>query len=205
MTIITTTDTSTNGKRKRNSHIFDRAAKDFYIEPRWISVRLFQVERFLSRTLLDPCTGTGRVADAAKAAGAGYRVMTADIVDRGYPGCRVQDFLQRKSAPLSVVGNPPFNAVEAFARHAFAIGANQVALVFVTQRLNAARWLRELPLCRVWLLSPRPSMPPGDYVLAGGDAKGDKRDFCWLVFERGYRGEPVFRWLHRDGGGERTQ
>jgi hypothetical protein len=185
MTIISTTDTSKNGKRKRNSHIFERAAKDFYIEPPWISVRLFQVERFPSRTILDPCTGTGRIADAAKAAG--YRVMTADIFDRGYPGCKVQDFLQRKSAPASVAGNPPFNAVEAFAEHAFAIGADKVALAFVTQRLNAAHhWLRELP--------------PGDYVLAGGEAKGDKRDFCWLVFERGYRGEPVIRWLHRDGG-----
>jgi len=27
---------------------------------------------------------------------AGYLVIAADIVDRGYPGCLVQDFLDRK-------------------------------------------------------------------------------------------------------------
>ena len=157
------------------------------------------VERFdRDSAILDPSCGTGRVADAAKAAG--YRVLAADLIDRGYPGCKIQDFLTRKSAPASVVGNPPFGDVEAFARHAFAIGTNKVALVFPVPCLNAAAsWLRELQLRRVWLLTPRPSMPPGDYVLAGGEVKDGKRDFCWIVLERGYRGEPIIRWLHRDG------
>lgn len=183
--------------RKRNSHIYDRAEDDWYLEPHWVSERLFAVESFdRDSAILDPCCGTGRVADAAKAAG--YRVLATDIVDRGYPDCRVQDFLKRKSAPASIAGNPPFDSVEAFARHALAIDADKVALIFPVPRLNAAHWLRELPLCRIWLLTPRPSMPAGSYVLAGGKVGGDRRDFCWIIFERGYRGEPVIRWLHRD-------
>ena len=186
------------GKRKRNSHIFDRDPNDWYVEPRWVSERLFEVESFdRDSAILDPCTGTGQIADAARAAG--YRVITADIVDRGYRGCKIQNFLERKSAPSSVGGNPPFGDIEAVARHALAIGANKVALICTVPRLNAARWLRELPFCRVWLLGPRPSMPTGKYILEGGKPEGDKRDFCWIVFERGYRGEPVLRWLHRDG------
>src|SRR5713226_3359950 len=94
---------------------------------------------------------TGRIADAAK--GAGYRVITADIVDRGYPGCRIQDFLKRRSAPPSVVGNPPFAIVEEFARHAFDIGADKVALIARTASIHAARWLRELPFSHAWLMT----------------------------------------------------
>jgi hypothetical protein len=76
--------------RRRHSHIFERDPNDWYLEPDWISKRLFDVEDFdRNAPLLDPCTGTGRIADAAKHAG--YRVITADIVDRGYPGCLIQD------------------------------------------------------------------------------------------------------------------
>jgi methylase of polypeptide subunit release factors len=51
-------------------------------EPKWVSIRLFKVEDFdRSHVPLDPCTGFGRIAEAAKAAG--YTVIAADIVDRG--------------------------------------------------------------------------------------------------------------------------
>ena len=185
-------------KRLRRSHIWGRETSDHYVEPTWVSIRLFEVEDFdCSQVLLDPCAGFGRIADAAKAAG--YTVIAADIIDRGYPGCLVQDFLDRKSTPPTVVGNPPFKAVEPFAHHALKLGARRVALLFPTARLNGARWLRKLPLRRIWLLTPRPSMPPG-YVIARGEKPGGgKKDFTWLIFERGYTGKAEVAWLHRDG------
>jgi hypothetical protein len=67
------------------------------------------------------------------------------------------------------------------------------------RRLNAARWLEQTPLARVWLLTPRPSMPAGQYVLDGGKVGGGKQDFCWLVWEHGYQGKLEIGWLHRDG------
>jgi hypothetical protein len=186
-------------RRPRLSHVWARETSDHYVEPRWVSTRLFEVEDFdRSQVLLDPCTGFGRIADAAKAAG--YVVITADIVDRGYLGCQVEDFLDRKVAPPTVVGNPPFNAVEAFARHALSLDVLKVALIFPVARLNAARWLKNLPLRKIWLLTPRPSMPPGHVIARGEKPGGGKTDFAWLVFERGYVGSAELAWLHRDGG-----
>ena len=188
---------SVSGKRRRkNSHIYEREPNDWYLEEKWCSERLFDVEPFdRSAPILDPCTGTGRIADAAKAHG--YRVITADIVDRGYPGCKLQDFFERTTAlGMSIVCNPPFNSVEAFARHAFKIGADKIAMIFPVACMNAAEhWLSELPLSHILLMTPRPSMPPGSHVLAGGKVGGGKRDFCWLIFVRGYIGPPVIRWL----------
>jgi hypothetical protein len=109
----------------------------------------------------------------------------------------VQDFLDRKSVPPTVVGNPPFNG--GLCRHTLELDARKAALLFPVARLNAARWLNELPLRRIWLLTPRPSMPPG-YVIARGEKPGGgKTDFAWLIFERGYTGKAEVDWLHRDG------
>jgi len=33
-------------------------------------------------------------------------------------------------------------------------------MIWLARRLNAARWLANTPLTRVYLMSPRPSMPP---------------------------------------------
>jgi hypothetical protein len=65
-------------------------------------------------------------------------------------------------------------------------------------RLNAAgTWLACTPLRRVWLVTPRPSIPPHSYLLAGKKPQGGRVDFARLVWERGYRGHPQVRWLPR--------
>jgi hypothetical protein len=123
-------------KRRRRSHIFSRALHDHYLEPEWVDVGLFRAEEFDRRRLLtDACCGIGRVAEAAKAAG--YKVEACDIVDRGYPGTKVSDFLRRTAPTTQVACNPPFNEVESFANHALLdLHADKVALIFPTARLQ---------------------------------------------------------------------
>jgi hypothetical protein len=142
-----------------------------------------------------------------------------DIVDRKRHQLGLDftkgDFLQLRGrlpiGPFSVVCNPPFDYVEEFCRHALDLGALKVAMIMLTRSLNAAHWLTELPLRRVWFLTPRPSMPTGEFIKRvergelDPDGKplkvgGGKQDFCWLVIQKGYSGEPGLCWLHRDGG-----
>ena len=191
---------SSAGKRLRHSHIWDRDHDDFYTEPPWVAGRLFETEEFdRHRPLLDPCCGLGRIPQAAKTAGYCH-VEAADIADRGYAETRIQNFLERRTPAASIVANPPFDQVEAFALHAFNLRAEKIALVVPVARLNAAHhWLRELPLCRIWLLTPRPSMPPGHTILRGEKPRSGKNDFCSLVFERGHVGAAQIGWMHRDG------
>jgi hypothetical protein len=68
--------------------------------------------------------------------------------------------------------------------------------------LPAAHWLESLPLETIWLLTPRPSMPPGHWITAGNNPSGGSQDFCWLVFDKQMQlgSAPRLRWLHRDGG-----
>lgn len=188
--------------RKRDSHIFAKAADGFYVEPAWCSERLFEVEKFPGR-VWDPACGWGTITAAALRSG--YRVLGTDIIDRKRHklgrGFFQYDFLsEERISPggnFSIVCNPPFDHVEEFARQALTRGARKVALIILTRRLNAARWLAELPLKKIWLLTPRPSMPPGEWIAAGNKPGGGTQDFCWLVFDRNYATAEI-GWLTRD-------
>jgi len=173
----------------------------FYVEPEWCSTRLFAIEDFAS-TIFDPACGTGRILASAREAG--YATIGSDIVKRAnLDNFTQQDFLARRE-PIdrftSVVSNPPFSHVQEFVEQALYLGARKVAMITLVRRLNAAgKWLRELPLSRVYLLMPRPSMPPGHVIAAGEKPGGGTQDFCWLVMDRTHRGPLELRWLHREG------
>lgn len=186
--------------RTKAAHIWEREEHEHYVEPQWCSQRLFEVEQF-DGAIIDPCCGFGRIPEAAK--NAGYIIGASDIVDRGYksPAFHTCDFLtdQRRPFASNIVCNPPFDIFEKFARHALEVTTGKVAMIWLVPRLNAARWLSGTPLRRIWLLTPRPSMPPGHVISAGQKPGGGTQDFAWLVWERGYQGKPELGWLHRDG------
>jgi hypothetical protein len=147
-----------------------------------------------------PAAGIGTIVKAARAHG--LKATGADIVDRG-AGFPVQDFLTCSiEMHDNIVCNPPYGLLREFTERALRLARNRVCILCPVARLNAARWLQlSGTLRQILLLTPRPSMPPGEVVLGGGKAGGGKADFCWLEFERGHKGEPYLNWLHRDHGG----
>ena len=143
-------------------------------------------------TIWDPCCGWGCIVQAAN--DIGRWTYGSDIVDRGaaekVKGGLVwfqNDFLRAPSAnshaavvikgitrfPFSIVANPPFNRLQEFVARALGLGAGKIAFIWRLQRLAAARWLRDVPLARIYLMTPRPSMPPGSHIEAGGFVGGD--------------------------------
>jgi hypothetical protein len=184
------------------SHIWQREEHEHYVEPSWCSARLFEEENFIG-LIWDPCAGFGTIPEAAMAKG--HLVYASDLVDRGYSGLNRQlDFLQWGDSgpwkgPWNIVCNPPFNIFREFAERALAlIETQKVAMIMPVPRLNAARWLEDTPLKTIWLMTPRPSMPPGHVIASGEKPGGGKTDYCWLVWERDYSGDPSIKWLRRD-------
>lgn len=180
------------------AHAFERQAEEHYVEPEWNDRALFRAEEFIGE-VFDPCCGFGRVPLAAREMGLDGN--GGDIVDRGFPHVEIADFLAPTfSRPTSnFVFNPPFSLIRPFIEKAVALADRKVASIMQCRRLNAAHWLRDLPLVKIWYLTPRPSMLPGHLILAGEKAEGGQHEFCWLVFERGRIPEPP-GWLHRDHG-----
>ena len=167
---------------------------EWYVEPEWVSARLFQEETF-SGNIYDPCCGMGRIVVSALKSG--YSAYGSDIVNRGWDAVP-RDFLQQSAQHDNIVTNPPFDKIRAVTEHALRLARRKVAVIMPTARLNAARWLIGSNLETVWLLTPRPSMPPGHHIQAGGKVGGGKSDYCWLVFSKGYDDLPALCWLGRD-------
>jgi hypothetical protein len=189
------TSAEDNEPRLRQSHIFQRDALEHYVEESWCSKRLFDVEKFEGH-IVDPACGWGIIV--VNALIAGYCAAGSDIVDRGhdYPA---RDFLKTDHQYDNIVTNPPFDCIAGFTTQCVLRSKRKAAVILPLARMPAAHWLEGLPLARVWLLTPRPSMPPGSYIAAGGRVGGGRVDYCWLVFEHGYTGKSTIDWLHRDG------
>jgi hypothetical protein len=197
--------------KPRRSHIFEKAKHGHYLEPSWCSARLFEVDDFgpPGSWVLDPACGWGTILATAREAG--YRPMGIDVVDRlhrreldlGRVRFFKDDFLNRRikseAKITSIVCNPPFDRVEEYCATALAVAEYKVAMLCLLRRLPAAHWLGGLPLETIYVLTPRPSMPPGSYITAGNKPGGGTQDFVWIVIRKGYRGQPKFKWLHRDG------
>jgi hypothetical protein len=144
---------------------------------------------------------------AAKAAG--FAPIGADLIDRRDDPHAFTDFqfvrcnflkASPVRAPWSVVTNPPFDHIREFCERALAIAIFKVAVLVPLRRLPAAHWLQYLPLETIWLLSPRPSMPPASYLTTGKKPRDGTQEFCWLIFNRRVIDgrPPAIRWLHRD-------
>jgi hypothetical protein len=185
--------------KRKDVHIWQPDPGQHYVEPSWCSERLFEAEPFVG-TVLDPCAGFGRIPLAAKAAG--LTAYAGDIVDRGCAGGLDYevDFLSFNVRHDNIVVNPPFTLIPEIVDHALEIATRKVAAIVPTRRLNAmGKWLAGTPLFRIYYLTPRPSMPPGSYIAAGGKVGGGTADYCWCIWLQGFDSEPTTRWLRRDG------
>lgn len=180
-----------------NARVWQREDHEHYVEPAWCSMRLFEEERF-SGTIYDPACGFGNVVKSAQALG--MAAFGTDLVDRGFDILPLKpvNFFDVSTKVANIVTNPPFKIIENFTLHALSLALVNVAIIMPTARLNAAHWIRGTPLRRIWLMTPRPSMPPGHVIAAGGKPEGGKVDYCWLVFQQGWQGHAETRWLRRD-------
>ena len=178
------------------AHVWDREENEHYVEPSWCSERLFAEENF-EGGVYDPCCGFGRIVISALKAG--LKGYGSDLVDRGWDSTRTpHDFMSSSDEKHdNIVCNPPFDIAPQFTLHALKLAKRKVAIIFPTARLNAAHWMKETPLARIWLMTPRPSMPPGYVIVAGEKPGSGKMDYCWAVFEHGTSAPSEIKWLRR--------
>tara|TARA_R100001244_G_scaffold2541_1_gene3929 strand:- start:8657 stop:9262 length:606 start_codon:yes stop_codon:yes gene_type:complete len=180
---------------------YDADPHDFFIEPEWCVHALLDAERFVG-DVLDPACGSGTIPRVCNQRGITTR--QEDIVAR--KGVQiVADFL----APLSpivvlndnIICNPPYGIAEQFIRRALQVTNHKVAMILQEKFLYSGKrhaLFTETPLARIYFLSDRPSMPPGDKFLAGEiDAKGGSVNYCWMVWSQDHHGPPTAHWLRK--------
>lgn len=100
---------------------------EHYITPKWAVDEILKFED-VGMNVLDPCCGTGVLAEAAKHYTA--NIWWSDIHDWGYPETRVQDFLSMEELPsdgnFTILMNPPFSKACEFVLHSLSLGASKI-------------------------------------------------------------------------------
>jgi hypothetical protein len=183
---------------------------DWYVEPRWCVERLIAAEASMRESLLprmfsawgmvwDPACGSGTILKAF--ADARHRTIASDIEFRDFGAgglFHAVDFLTAERVPesvqgrVSIVSNPPFSyqrgIAEAFVRKALNLATGKVAMLLpIKWQASQGRHalFAEFPPSRIWVLSERPSMPPGALIAEIGDAafRHGKVDYMWVVWD----------------------
>lgn len=184
----------------------ERHPWDWYVEQAWVTHRLLDMLPELERDVvyLDPACGLCTIPQAL--VDRGFSAFGTDIATRtdsalflaehNFLGDQAQ--LLEAANGLSIFMNPPFSyqdgklvrgLAEAFVRRALAIATHKVAVLLPLKWLASAgrqRLFSEFPPS-VYILSERPSMPPGDKIAAIGARSAHKRgkvDYMWLVWDK---------------------
>lgn len=187
--------------REKQSHLWERDPHDWYVEPYECSSALFMVEDF-DGAIWDPACGLGRIVEQAREAG--HAAVGSDIVDRSAICGSTSDFLNRNYTPIfrNIVTNPPFSLAEEFVHESLRIlppGGKLAAilpLVWLSGFSSKRDWMPASPLKTVYVISPRPSMPPGRVIEAGVKPGNGTKDYAWLVWQKAHLGVAAIKFLN---------
>ncbi|TGY87339.1 hypothetical protein E5163_14825 [Marinicauda algicola] len=177
----------------KNAHVWERDELDWYVEPERCTRQLLARERFMG-PIWDPACGGGNIVLALLACG--HQAKGTDIVRRvgaqetWFHGER--DFLKMiHPVAGNIVCNPPFfraKGAEAFIRKAHELAWGKIAMFldirFLAGADRATGLYQDLPPSRIWIVTPRASCPPGQYLMDGGKAGHGSSDWCWVVWDK---------------------
>jgi len=184
-----------------------RVENDFYATPPEATEALLRVEDIIYPAL-EPACGAGHISKLLDE----KQTFSFDLIDRGYSGMTM-DFLQdfqdvmanivfdtrTRNGVNTIITNPPFNLFQEFAERALEIAGKKVILFGKIQALEGqkrATFMENSPLKTVYVFKKRINpMRNGSPVDENEKPWASTMAFAWYVWEKGYNGEPVIRWI----------
>jgi hypothetical protein len=174
----------------------NRETNDFY--PTWPAATraLLGVETF-DGDIWEPACGDGAMAYELEEAG--HRVISTDLMFRGY-GQGGRDFLMEwQPLAANIVTNPPFRFAMEFVERALILTSFHRGKVAFFLRLaflegiERGIWFPQTPLARVWVMSRRVPMWRGRF--STDDDSTGVIPFAWFVWDHAHDGAPALGWL----------
>ena len=180
----------------------EREPNDYYAtEPKALEL-LLDLETFTPHVWECACGG-GHLSEVLKSRG--YRVRSSDIVDRGYEGTELLDFLSIKKEDVKevsdIITNPPYKYAKEFVEHALSVSMDgtKVAMFLKVQFLEgkARRELfRKYPPRIVYVASSRLLCAKNGEFEKMRKSGGSAVAYAWFVWVKGFKGIPVIKWIN---------
>lgn len=175
---------------------------DGYTTPPSVTEALLEAVKF-RENVWEPAAGYHAISDVLIAHK--KHVISSDIKRWTRRTKIKQDFLTTKKCPTfknhrscDIITNPPFVRAAEFAEHALKLlkPRCKLAMILKLQFLEGQHrkdFFAKYPPKYVYVFSGRiPRMHQFGYK---GKVSGSILAFAWFIWEKGYKGEPVIRWL----------
>ena len=176
----------------------ERQNEDFYAtNPKalYLLLEQFKKDKILLKNNVWECAcGQGHLSNVLIKKG--YNVISTDLIDRGYG--KVKDFLEVDTIfDGDILTNPPFKDAECFVKKGMEIlkdGCKLILFLKIQFLESKSRYelFKKYPIKYLYVHSSR--------QLCCRDGAFDKYDsttqfYAWYVFEKGYVGETILRWI----------
>lgn len=169
-----------------------REVNDFYsTDPKAVEDLLRYVQ--LQNHVTEPSCGNGNIAKVLVSHG--HTVNAFDLIDRGYGA--VKDFLTDDTmVDGDIVMNPPYQYALEHILHGLQVlkNGNKLCAFLKVQFLESQKrkpLFDQHPPKYVYVFRKRANSYRNDDRTCGGGAVC----YCWYIWEKGYTGEPVIRWI----------
>ena len=185
-----------------SNHTEDNREKhDYYAtDPKAVEI-LLQEEEFLYHVWECAC-GEGHISRVLLRHG--YDVKSSDVIDRGYRGTEVIDFLKvskddiKNDYPRDIITNPPYKYAKEFVEKALDISMDStkiamfLKLTFLEGQARKKMFMKAPP-ARIYVFSSRVKCAKnGIFDSIGSSAVC----YAWFVWEKGFTGDPVIKWVN---------
>jgi hypothetical protein len=181
-----------------------REQYDYYAtEPKALEL-LLEKEGF-SPYVWECACGEGHLSEVLKSHG--YIVKSSDLIDRGYYGTEVIDFLKiskqdvKNDISRDIITNPPYKYAKEFVEHALEVSMDgtKIAMFLKVQFLEgkARRKLFDKhPPKTIYVASSRLLCAKNGEFEKMRQGGGSAVAYAWFIWEKGFSGEPVVRWFN---------
>lgn len=181
-----------------------RAENDFYATPFYATEAILDREK-LHGSILEPAAGEGHISKVLHERYPDSQIVSTDLVQRDDRfSCGITggvDFLANPYPKKfnNVITNPPFSLAREFVEKALEVTTDKVIMFAKIQFLEGQQrrdFFDTHPPKAVYVFSKRVNpLRNGLEVDEKGKPWSSTMCFAWFVWQHGYTGEPIIRWL----------
>lgn len=182
-----------------NHSDIERESNDFYAtDPESLGIFLKALERDnvkLHQDIWECACGQGHLSK--KLIDNGYKVFSTDLIDRGFgtPGIDFLKIYYKWNG--DILTNPPYKYAKEFVEKSLQVTeVGAYVVMFLKIQFLEGKGRRKLfekyPPKYIYVNSSRQTCYINGYM---GTKMSSASCYCWFVWENGFKGEPIIRWI----------